>query len=59
APLSQYGIPAVVSGALATVLAGCFGTLLLFGACWLLAVALVRPAPRASEPPQVVAETSG
>jgi cobalt/nickel transport system permease protein len=48
APLSDYGIPSVVSGVLATVLAGCLGTLLLFGLCWLLALALVPRAARSA-----------
>jgi len=61
APLSEYGIPGVVSGVLATVLAGCFGTLLLFGLCWLLARALVPRPARASdaEAPRVAVESSG
>ncbi|HYQ41603.1 MAG TPA: energy-coupling factor ABC transporter permease [Polyangiaceae bacterium] len=58
APFS-HGIPGVASGVLATLLAGCVGTLLLFGLCWLLALALV-PRPRSSEPSRGVAvEPSG
>jgi len=59
APLSEYGVPGVVSGVLATVLAGCLGTLLLFGSCWLLALALVPRPPRVSQPPRVAVESSG
>jgi cobalt/nickel transport system permease protein len=59
APFSEYGVPGVVSGALATVLAGCLGTLLVFGLCWLLALALVPRPPRSTEPPRVPAESSG
>ncbi|MEI9948677.1 MAG: energy-coupling factor ABC transporter permease [Pseudomonadota bacterium] len=59
AQLSEYGIPGVVSGALATVLAGCLGTLLLFGLCWLLARALVPRPARSTEPSRVAAESSG
>ena len=62
APLSDYGVPGVASGVLATVLAGCLGTLLLFGLCWLLALALVPRPPRsteASEPSRVAVESSG
>jgi cobalt/nickel transport system permease protein len=59
APLSQYGIPGVVSGALGGVLAGCLGTLLLFGLCWLLALVLVPRPPRSIEPSRVAVESSG
>jgi cobalt/nickel transport system permease protein len=59
APLSQYAVPGLVSGVLATVLAGCLGTLSLFGLCWLLALALVPRAARAAEARAVVAESSG
>ncbi|HET7542282.1 MAG TPA: energy-coupling factor ABC transporter permease [Polyangiaceae bacterium] len=59
APLAEYGIPGVVSGVLATVLAGCIGTLLLFGLCWLLALSLVPRSARAAEPSRAVAESSG
>jgi len=71
APLSEYGVPGFISGAFATVLAGCLGTLLLFGLCWLLARALVpRPsgslgtseaseASEASEQARVAVESSG
>lgn len=60
APLSEYGIPGVASGLLATVLAGCLGTLLLFGSCWLLARALVpRPPSGPREASRVAVESSG
>jgi len=61
APLSEYGVPGIASGVLATVLAGCVGTLLLFGSCWLLALALVPRPPRPSdtEPSGVPVESSG
>ena len=59
APFSEYGIPGVVSGVLATVLVGCLGTLLLFGLCWLLALCLVPRSPRSTEPARVVVESSG
>jgi cobalt/nickel transport system permease protein len=59
APFSEYGIPGLVSGALATVLAGCLGTLFVFGLCWLLALALVPRPARSSEPPRVPVESSG
>jgi len=61
APLSEYGISAVVPALLATVLAGCLGTLLLFSLCWLLARALVPRSLRASMPEasRVVVESSG
>ncbi|HKO50840.1 MAG TPA: energy-coupling factor ABC transporter permease, partial [Polyangiaceae bacterium] len=62
APLSDYGIPGIVSGVLATVLAGCLGTLLLFGLCWLLALALVPRSARSinsSEPSRIAVESSG
>jgi len=59
APFSEYGIPGVVSGVLATVLAGCLGTLLVFGLCWLLALALVPRPSRSTEPPRVPVESSG
>jgi cobalt/nickel transport system permease protein len=58
APLAAHGFEGVVSGVLATMLAGCFGTLLLFGLCWLLALALVPRSPRAAERARVV-ESSG
>ena len=47
APLAEYGIPGLSSGMLSTLLAGALGTLLLFGLCWLLALALV---PRVEKP---------
>ena len=47
APLAEYGIPGLSSGLLTTLLAGAFGTLLLFGACWLLALGLVPRTPKA------------
>jgi cobalt/nickel transport system permease protein len=59
APFSEYGIPGLVSGVLATVLAGCLGTLLLFGLCWLLALVLVPRPPRSAESPGVPVESSG
>lgn len=59
APLSQSGIPGVVSGVLWTVLAGCLGTVLLFGLCWLLALALVPRPPRSTDSSQVAVESSG
>jgi len=60
APFSEYGIPGVASGMLATVLAGCLGSLLLFGLCWLLARALVpRPPTVSSEASRVAIESSG
>jgi len=58
-PLSQYGVPGVASVALAGVLAGCLGTLLLFGLCWLLALALVPRPPRSTQPSRVAVEASG
>jgi cobalt/nickel transport system permease protein len=51
APLPEYRVPGVPSGALATIFAGCVGIALLFGLCWLLALALVPRARRASKPP--------
>jgi cobalt/nickel transport system permease protein len=56
APLSEYTVPGLGSGVLPTVLAGSAGALLLFGLCWLLALALV---PRSSEKSsaQVAAES--
>jgi len=59
APLSQYGVPGIVSGVLATGLAACFGTLALFGLCWVLALALVPRKGREAEARAVVAESSG
>jgi cobalt/nickel transport system permease protein len=59
APLAQYGIPGIVSGVVATVLAGCLGTLCLFGLCWLLALALVPRPLREAESRAAVAESSG
>ncbi|MET0794482.1 MAG: energy-coupling factor ABC transporter permease [Polyangiaceae bacterium] len=63
APLAEYRIPGLGAGALTTILSGCLGTVLLFGLCWLLALALVprpRRAPataRAAAP--VAVESSG
>jgi cobalt/nickel transport system permease protein len=61
APLAEYRVPGLTSGALTTILAGCLGTVLLFGLCWLLALALVPRPRRASEPPAapVPVESSG
>jgi len=59
ASLAEYGLSGVVSGVLATLLAGCLGTLFLFGLCWLLALALVPRSPRSSEPARVAVESSG
>jgi cobalt/nickel transport system permease protein len=61
APLSASGFPRIVSGVVASALAGCLGTLLLFGLCWLLARALVPRPPRspATEPSAVAVESSG
>jgi cobalt/nickel transport system permease protein len=59
APFAEYGFPSVVSGGLAAVLAGCLGTLLLFGACWLLALALVPRPARSTEPPPLPVQSSG
>ena len=59
APFSEYGIPGVASGLLASVLAGCLGSLLLFGLCWLLALLLVPRPPRSNEPSRVAVESSG
>jgi cobalt/nickel transport system permease protein len=49
APLAEYKVPGFASGAVTTILAGCVGTVLLFGLCWLLARALVPRPRRASE----------
>ena len=59
--LSASGFPRIVSGLLGSALAGCLGTLLLFGLCWLLARALVPRSPRsrATEPSPVAVESSG
>jgi hypothetical protein len=74
APFSEYAIPGLVSGVLASVLAGCLGSLLLFGLCWLLALLLVPRPPRSArsarstrstrsagstEPSRVAVESSG
>ena len=45
--------------AFVTLLAGCLGTLFLFGLCWLLALALVPRSPRSAEPARVPVESSG
>jgi cobalt/nickel transport system permease protein len=61
APLAEYRIPGLAFGALTTILAGCLGTVLLFGLCWLLALALVprpRRAPESTVAP-VPVESSG
>lgn len=57
-PLAGYGLPGLRSGLLTTLLAGCLGTLLLFGMCWLLALALV-PRPSKGRHSRVVVESSG
>lgn len=61
APLAEYRVPGLASGALTTILAGCAGTALLFGLCWLLALALVPRSRRAPEPSgaPVPVESSG
>jgi cobalt/nickel transport system permease protein len=59
APLTESGIPGVASGVFATLLAGCLGTLFLFGLCWLLAFSLMPRAPRSSERAPVAVESSG
>jgi cobalt/nickel transport system permease protein len=54
APLAEYTVPGLASGALATILAGSVGALLLFGLCWLLALGLVprsRLAPEENSAP--------
>lgn len=59
-PFTRYGLPSIISGMLATVIAGCLGTLLLFGLCWLLALALVPRPPRSPDSTRgVVIEPSG
>ena len=50
APLSDYHLPGLGSGALATILVGCVGCLLLYGLCYLLAFALLPQSRRALEP---------
>jgi cobalt/nickel transport system permease protein len=57
-PLAEYGIPGLRSGVLSTVLAGCVGTVLLYGMCWLLALGLVPRSAKARHA-RVVAESSG
>lgn len=59
APLSQYGVPSAISGVLATAFAGCLGTLLLFGLCWLLALALVPRRTQQAESRAIAVESSG
>ena len=49
APLAEYRVPGLATGALTTILAGCVGTMLLFGLCWLLALGLVPRRRRAPE----------
>jgi cobalt/nickel transport system permease protein len=56
APLLEYRVPGLAPGALTTILAGCVGTALLFGLCWLLALALVPRPRRASKLPESPAE---
>jgi len=58
APVANYALPGLPGGALGTVLAGALGVVLLYGACWLLAFALV---PRAARPERAahVIEPSG
>ncbi|MEO6603879.1 MAG: energy-coupling factor ABC transporter permease [Polyangiaceae bacterium] len=60
-PLAAYRVPGLASGALTTIFAGCVGTVLLFGLCWLLALALVprRRGASKSSPATVPAESSG
>jgi cobalt/nickel transport system permease protein len=47
APFADYRLPGLATGALATVLAGACGALLIFGLCWLFAL-LVVPRRRGS-----------
>ena len=61
APLAEYRVPGLRCGVLPALVAGSFGTLLMFGLCWLLALALV-PRSRRSAPSstsQVADESSG
>jgi cobalt/nickel transport system permease protein len=58
APLPEYRVPGLASGALATIVAGCIGTVLLFALCWLLALALT-PRPRRPSKPPVPVQASG
>jgi len=59
APFLQGALPKAMPGILAAVVAGCLGTLSLFGLCWLLALTLVpRPAREAPSRPAAV-EPSG
>jgi cobalt/nickel transport system permease protein len=51
APLAEYSVPGLGFGALATLLAGALGALLIFGLCWLLALALVPRPPRGLRAP--------
>jgi len=55
--LAEYGLSGVVSGVLATLLAGCLCTLFLFGLCWLLALALMPRPARSSERARVAVES--
>ena len=61
APLADYRVPGLGLGVLTTVVAGGLGTLLMFGLCWLLALALVPRSRRVAEPStsQVAVESSG
>jgi cobalt/nickel transport system permease protein len=59
APLTDYRVPGLGGGALAVAMAAVFGTLVMFGLCWLLALALA-PRRRAPAPRSVSAlEASG
>lgn len=63
APLAEYRIPGLGTGALATIAVGCLGALLLYGLCYLLAFALL-PRPRralaaSGDARPVIVESSG
>jgi cobalt/nickel transport system permease protein len=57
-PLLDYAIPGLGTGALTTLLAGAFGTLSVFGLCWLLALLLVPRARALGSPENAIAESS-
>ncbi len=60
APFANYALPGLGSGWLSTVVVGCFGTLLLFGLCWLLALGLVPRSVRVGSGPRPMpVESSG